>query len=238
MAWKKCPDSANARLQGHYGPDTRPAFLGQLAHRVFSRHLSEGPISAEVFAQTCKQEIGDSNLNFKMGGLEIKPSTLNGMIEEVRELYERFVRFPMDGFEAAEVALSHQTEDGVEIFGTVDAVYREEISGHRLVDWKSGDLGDVADQLDFYSLLWALEKGEIPSAVEAVSVRTGERHHASPTEFDISRTAGEVAAMVSSLREAWALEGRVERRAGPWCRFCPILNDCEEGQTVEALLRQ
>lgn len=236
VTWKKCPDSANARLQGHFGPDSRPAFLGGLAHRVFSRHLTDGPIPADEFARTCKQEIGDSNLNFKMGGLEIKPSTLNTMIEEVRELYERFVRFPSDGFDAAEVPLRHETDDGVELVGTVDAVYREEIGGHRLVDWKTGELGDVEDQLGFYSLLWALENDQIPAAVEAVSVRTGERHHSSPTIDDVNRTANDVATMVTGIRVAWAAAERAERRAGPWCRYCPILEDCPEGRAVDELL--
>lgn len=236
MTWKKCPDSANARLQGQYSPDTRPAFLGGLAHRVFSRHLTDGPILPEDFVLTCRQEIGDSRLNFKMGGLEIKPSTLNTMIEEVREMYERFVRFPTDGFDASEVPLRYQTDDGLELFGTVDAVYREDLGGHRLVDWKTGELGDVEDQLGFYSLLWTLEHEEVPTAVEAVSVRTGERHHSSPTVQDVTRTAGDVAAMASEIRTAWASGAAVKRRAGPWCRYCPILEDCEEGKTVEAML--
>ena len=153
MAWKKCPDSANARLQGIYGPDTRPAFLGILAHRIFSRHLTAGPIKSDEFAQACREEIGSSNLNHKLAGLEIKPSTLVGVIEEVRVLYDRFTRLPTEGFEGSEVDIKHQTDSGIELVGIVDAVYREDLGGHRLVDWKTGELGEPEDQLMFYAML-------------------------------------------------------------------------------------
>lgn len=236
VAWKKCPDQANAHLQGIYGPDSRPAFLGTLAHRVFHRHLQDGPINSTDFAQACREEIGNSNLNFKMGGLEIKPSSLTGMIEEVRALYDRFVRHPTTGFEGSEVPLSHETGDGVELVGKVDAVYREEEQGFRLVDWKTGDLGDPEDQLGFYSLLWVLTKGEVPVCVEAISVKTGDVHRTYPTEESVQQVATGVASMVNYLRTAWNSGGVLERRAGPWCRYCPILEDCAEGQAVGDLL--
>lgn len=236
IAWKRCPDQANAQLQGIYGPDTRPAFLGTLAHRVFNRHLERGPIQSSEFTRVCREEIGNSNLNFKMGGLEIKPSSLTGIIEEVRGLYDRFVRLPTAGFEGAEVSLSHQGDQGVELVGKVDAVYREEEKGVRLVDWKTGDLGEPEDQLGFYSLLWALTRGSIPVCVEAISVKTGDVHRTRPTEESVQRVAADVAAMVSHLRAAWDGERPLERRAGPWCRYCPILTECAEGQAVGALL--
>jgi hypothetical protein len=236
VAWKRCPDQANAQLRGIYGPDSRPAFLGTLAHRVFNRHLERGPIRAEDFALACREEIGNSNLNFKMGGLEIKPSSLTGMIEEVRSLYDRFVRLPTVGFEGSEVSLRHEAGEGVELVGKVDAVYREEEHGFRLVDWKTGDLGDPEDQLGFYSLLWALTHEEAPVYVEAISVKTGDVHRTRPTEESVRRVAAEVATMVTNLRTAWSGDGSLERRAGPWCRYCPILAECAEGQAVGDLL--
>lgn len=236
LAWKRCPDSANARLQGRYSADTRPAFLGSLAHRIFSRHLSAGAIASDDFVQACKEEIGASRLNNKLSGLELRPSVLAGVIEEVRSLYERFVRWPDEGFEGTEVSLDHDVGSDVELVGTVDAVYRDDSGGHRLVDWKTGELGQPEDQLLFYALLWALREKELPAYVEAMSVRTGERYRTVPTTDDISRVAGEVAALVTQMREAWALGSALDRQGGPWCRFCPILDECEEGRSAEALL--
>jgi hypothetical protein len=236
VAWKKCPDQANARLQGHYGPDTRPAFTGTLAHRIFSRHLSAGPISEEEFAQACREEIGGSTLNHKLVALGLRPSALAGVIEEVRALYDRFTRFPDEGFDGSEVDLRHESADGIELVGTVDAVYREDLGGHRLVDWKTGELGEPEDQLLFYSLLWWLAREDVPAYVEAVSVRTGERYRTVPSRADVDRVAGEVATLAGEVRAAWASKTQLERRAGPWCRYCPILSECAEGQAAGALL--
>lgn len=236
LAWKRCPDSANARLQGRYSPDSKPAFLGSLAHRIFSRHLSAGPITPEEFVQACREEIGASTLNNKLATLELRPSALAGVIEEVRALYERFVRLPDEGFEGTEVDLSHDPGGDVELVGTVDAVYVEEAGGHRLVDWKTGELGQPEDQLLFYALLWALGHDELPAFVEAVSVRTGERYRAVPSSEDVDRVAAEVARLVNQVRRAWRDGVSLERHGGPWCVYCPILEECEEGKSAEALL--
>lgn len=236
VAWKKCPDSANARLQGIYGPDTRPAFLGSLAHRIFARHLTSGPIATEEFVQACKEEIGGSNLNHKLAGLSLKPSALAGVIEEVRGLYERFTKLPREGFEGSEVVMDFENDDGVHLVGTIDAVYREDLGGHRLVDWKTGDIGDSEDQLLFYSLLWALDREEIPAYVEAVSVKTGERYQTVPSSDDVNLVAADVARLVDEIRKAWSDGLALERNGGPWCKFCPILEDCAEGQAAGALL--
>lgn len=236
VAWKRCPDQANARLQGRYPRDTRHAFLGSLAHRVFSRHLRSGPIDAEEFTRVCREEIGGSSLNHKLAGLELRPSSLAGVIEEVRGLYDRFTRIPGEGFEGAEVDIIAEPDPGVELVGKVDAVYREELGGHRLVDWKTGELGEPEDQLLFYALLWVMVRGELPAHVEAVSVRTGERYITVPTRADVERVTSEVALLANSMRRAWHSGERLARRAGPWCAYCPVLEGCEEGGAVMALL--
>jgi hypothetical protein len=236
VTFKRCPEQAAARLQGVYGPDTRPAFVGSLAHRIFSRHLASGAIQSEDFARVCKEEIGGSGLNNKLGALGNKPSELNAVIEEVRALYERFVKLPEEGFEGAEHSIEANPAEGVSLVGTVDAVYREDLGGHRLVDWKTGELGDPNDQLMFYALLWTLEHDELPAYVEAISVRTGERYKSVPSSVEMQATADDVGGMVSSVRESWTTGSAMPRTAGPWCRYCPVLPDCDEGKSAGALL--
>lgn len=236
VAWRKCPESANVRLQGLYGPETRPAFLGSLAHRIFARHLTSGPILGDDFVRVCREEIGGSNLNNKLGPLEMKPSNLTRVIEEVRALYERFVNFPGEGFESSEASIDHDGDDGIRLVGTIDAVFAEVAGGHRLVDWKTGEIGEAEDQLMFYAFLWAVDRGELPAQVEAVSVSTGERYHTVPSTADVERVATDVGLMVNQIRKSWS-EGLVlERSGGPWCRYCPILTDCAEGSATTALL--
>ena len=236
LAWKRCPDSANVRLQGRYAPDSKPAFLGSLAHRIFSRHLSTGPIPSSEFVQACREEIGASSLNHKISSLELRPSALAGVIEEVRGLYERFTKLGAEGFEGTEVDLSFEPGGDVELVGTVDAVYLEADGGHRLVDWKTGELGQPQDQLLFYALLWALGRHEVPAFVEAVSVRTGERYRTVPSTEDVNRVGREIASLVDQVRLAWSTDEQLERHGGPWCMYCPILGECEEGRSAEALL--
>ncbi|HZD23475.1 MAG TPA: PD-(D/E)XK nuclease family protein [Acidimicrobiia bacterium] len=236
VAWKKCPESANVKLQGIYGPDTRPAFVGSLAHRIFARHLASGPIDHDHFARACKAEIGGSNLNHKLGPLEMKPRRLDGVIEEVHALYQRFVNFPGEGFESSEETIDYEADGGVQFVGTIDAVFREDLGGHRLVDWKTGEIGEAEDQLMFYAFLWALDRDELPAYIEAVSVKTGERYHTVPSTGDVQRVADDVGHLVNGIRRSWNDGLSLERHGGPWCRYCPILADCAEGSATTSLL--
>lgn len=229
--YRQCPAMAEARLRGVYGPESMPAFRGGLAHAVFARHLESGPIDSEEFTQVCYESIGGSSLNFKLAPLGLKPSSLRSVIAEVRDLYERFKSVSTDGYEGSEVALHHEADGDVTLLGRIDAVF--EADGQvRLVDWKTGELGDVLDQLRFYALLWVLTEGRLPAAVEAFSVGTGEQYRDAPSVEDVEATAREVAAMVTTLRAAWHSGKPVERRGGPWCRYCPILDDCSEGRAA------
>jgi len=234
VAFQRCPEYAGARYRGEYGPDSRPGFAGQLAHRIFARHLEGGPIGAgDDFSQACREEIG-SGLNMKVGSLGLKPSELRGLIEETSALYDRFKSMDFEGFVGAEVALESSPAPGVVLKGSVDAVF-DEASGWRLVDWKTGSIyPETQDQLDFYALLWALDRGRPPTTVEAVSVKTGERHGGVADESQLVDTAKAVGRMVDTLRTAWTEEASLERRGGPWCRFCPVLSTCREGRAAVA----
>ncbi len=235
LTYRQCPATALAKLEGIYGPETLPGFRGNLAHRVFARHLREGPIAAGDLQRVCREEIGSSALNYKLGPLGMKPSGLQRVIGEVQELYERFRRFPTEGFRGAEVALDVEATPGVNLVGSVDAVF-DDSGGVKLVDWKTNELGSAAEQLAFYALVWTLQEGTPPVAVEAVSVGSGERFVAHPDAADLAATARDVAAVVDGIRSVWASGGTGERRGGPWCRYCGMLDGCEEGQAAVDLL--
>lgn len=210
--------------------------MGTLAHRVFTRHLSAGPIEDDSFAQACREEIGGSALNHRLGELGIRPSQLLEVIEEVRSLYARFVSFPGEGLEGAEVTVEHSWAGDVALVGTIDAVYRGDGPGVRLVDWKTGELGDCEPQLSFYAALWAMDTGEMPASVEAVSVRTGERLRATPTRERLQALVGEIARLVSEMRRSWQAGASLGVTGGPWCSHCPLLEECGEGRSALALL--
>ncbi len=234
VAFRRCPDHALALLQGEWGPESRSAFLGGLAHRLFARHLNEGPIDRSQFGQVCRSEIGASNLNYKLGALGLKPSELGKVIDEVGAIYERFKKIPVEGVVGAEVSLVVEPAEAVTLVGSVDAVFTGD-NGVRLVDWKTGELGEVVDQLHFYALLWALERNELPQVVEAVSVKTGERVSEVPDTGVVETTAGQVAGMIAQIRAAWEEGSGIERRGGPWCKYCALLESCTEGRAATRL---
>ena len=235
VTFQRCPEQALGRMRGLYPAESRPAFTGNLAHRIFARHLSAGPIPAEGFSTACREEIGAA-LNPKLSALRLRPRQLEGVIQEVAALYQRFCRLGLEGFAGAEVALESVPAEGVTLRGKVDAVFDEGEAGTRLTDWKTGSLGDPGPQLGFYALLWALERGDLPGRVEAVSLASGERVEEVPTRAGVLGTAAAAAQVVSLLRGAYATGGHLERAAGPWCRWCPLLDECEEGRAATALL--
>jgi hypothetical protein len=235
VAYERCPEQAAGRLRGVYGPESRVSFVGGLAHRVFARHLNHGPIAPEELAAACREEIG-AGMNAKLGSLGLKPSQLGVVIEEVGALYDRFKQLGSDGFAGAEVGLEVEPAPGVVLRGSIDAVFEDAAVGTRLVDWKTAGLGDPGAQLGFYALLWALDRGEIPGRMEAVSVGTGERTEEVPSTAGVQAMAGRVATVISELRTTWSAGGEFRRLAGPWCRWCPLLDECSEGRAAQALL--
>ncbi|HEY5889608.1 MAG TPA: PD-(D/E)XK nuclease family protein [Acidimicrobiia bacterium] len=236
MTYRQCPQRANARFQGYFGKPTVVSFVGSLAHQIFKRHLTVGPIEADEFEMACRQEMGKSmNLGNTLVELGLKPSELRGVVAQVRDLYERFVRVPQDGFTAAEVMFEIEAAEALTLVGQIDAVF-----GHgfdvRLVDWKTGALGEAEGQLMFYALLWVLENEQLPQSVMAVSVKTGETFSSEPSDDAVAELALEVGAMVDELRTAWTNGDELTRRGGPWCEYCPILGDCGEGAATMEML--
>jgi hypothetical protein len=231
MTYGRCPDQALSRLRGQYPPESKASFKGSLAHRVFARHLTKGAIVPADFDRVCKEEIG-SGMNPKLTSLGLRPSQLSAMIREVGDLYDKFKVLSGEGFRDSEVFLEVEPQPDLILRGSIDAVFDEE-DDVRLVDWKTGGLYETDQQLGFYAMLWALDRGRLPRTVEAVSIGSGERLRAHPTEGEITTIARNVANLVADVRAAFALDrSRIERVAGPWCRFCVQLNVCDEGMAA------
>lgn len=238
--YRSCPQQALGRLHGVYPADTIASFRGSLAHRIFARHLTMGPIPDVDLERAFREEIGasDGHLNMKLGPLGLsRPSRLNPVLAEVGDLYARFKRLSTEGFRSAEVSLEANVGNGVTLRGRVDAVFDGAGGAAIIIDWKTGSrLDDVGPQLAFYALIWAFEHDELPERVEAASVRTGERTGIVPSIEQAELTAGEIARMVDVLRNALRSGGDVGRHGGPHCRWCPLLEECAEGTAAVEIL--
>lgn len=229
--WLRCPTQAAARLEGHYSPDTINSFRGLLAHRIFARHIESGHISSSGFERVARSEIGSSNLNWKVSQLGLKPSELRHSIEHVATLYERFVKLGHHhhNYVGTEIHLEHVLDDGVTLIGTVDTA----TDAGTLIDWKTGELDNVEEQLDFYALVWSLSKQQ-PGAVmtTAISIGTGEVFTSDVSADRLAATTAKVAAMIADLRT----DPPHLVRPGPYCRWCPVLESCPIGTKTLALL--
>lgn len=238
VTYRKCPQQALARLQGVYPEPSVASFKGALAHRLIARHLEKGPIDDADLPLVCRMETG-ANLNGQMAAIGLKPSEFGAVVSEVSDVYARFASHPLadEGPVEAEVSFADEVSDGITLKGRIDAVYGSEADA-RIVDWKTGaHLGeDVDTQLAFYALAWKYRTGSLPSSTEAISLATGERVSSAPTDADIDAVEHDVATMVSELRTAMAATTELERVAGPYCRWCPLLQDCSEGAAAVSLL--
>lgn len=230
----RCPGQAFAQLQGKYGPESRAAFSGMLAHRIFARHLTDGAIEPQQFTAACREEIGQA-MNPKLVALQLRPSELRGVIAEVGTLYERFQTISTEGCRSVETELDVPVSPDVTLRGRIDAVF-DDAGGVRLVDWKTGALGGVQEQLAFYAMLWSLQHGEPPAIVEAASVSSGERYEQVPAIATLTETANRVAEMIQVLRVGFVDEASVPRVGGPGCRYCPLRDECVEGKAAIRVL--
>ena len=231
----RCPQQAVGRVRGIYGPPSKAAFRGSLAHKMFARHLEDGAIDQDDFEQACREAVG-AHLGGQMAELRMKPSEFNALVAEVRSMYERFKALPTTGFEEAETPFEIDGGGSITIRGRIDALFSE-AEGIRIVDWKTGSfLGDAEPQLDFYAMAWTLDHDDMPVATEASSIATGENVRRVPTQTSIDQTTHDVADMITALRTASNSGDDLERRAGPYCSWCPLLDDCDEGASAVSLL--
>ena len=76
VTYQRCPEQALGRMRGQFPAESRRSFSGNLAHRIFARHLSSGPIPEQGFAAACREEIGIA-LNPKLSALRLRPRPLH-----------------------------------------------------------------------------------------------------------------------------------------------------------------
>lgn len=235
VTYLKCPQQALARLRGTYPITTKAMFRGSLAHRIFARHLVDGPVPSDTFASVCREETG-AHLAGSMASLSLKYSEFTRIVAEVEELYERFKALPAVGLVDVEVDIEAALVEGVTLRGRVDAVFSDD-QGVRIVDWKTGsNLDDAEHQLAFYAMAWRLAEGALPTTMEAVSLKTGERRVSAPSDGEADETEADVVAMISHVRTAMASNAELPRSAGPHCQWCPLRGDCAEGRSALEIL--
>ncbi|NND12834.1 MAG: DUF2800 domain-containing protein [Acidimicrobiia bacterium] len=229
----RCPDQGLSHFRGIYGQTSRDGWIGQLVHRLIARDLTEGPI--EDIELVARIEIGSTNLNFDLAAIG-RPSDIRRAIAEAVEVYVQFRHLPRPELSEIEVSIVHDAGGDVTLKGRMDGV-QVTPDGVSIVDWKKGPIRpETRHQLTFYGLLWVLERQALPNDLQAISIQTGERASFPVSIADLERTVELVAGLVHDVRSALLVDRKLSREPGPWCRFCPILDGCGEGQETVSLL--
>jgi replicative DNA helicase len=158
VTWRRCPAQARARLDGHYQPDTIDSFRGLLAHRIFARHLTQGSLSPTTFAQTCRAEIGSSNLNWKVSQLGLKPAEIREVIADVATLYQRFTQLGHHHqvYTGTELHVEAQLEGEVTLIGTIDTA----TTSGTLIDWKGLSVETLLPTPDGWTTMGTVRVGD------------------------------------------------------------------------------
>lgn len=231
--WLNCPAAARARIEGHYPPSTIHTFRGLLAHRIFARHLTHGPIPTDNYQQVARSEIGGSNLNYVIRDLGLKPSQVRIEIDRSQMVYDVFTTLPLHrhGYTGIEESFTVPLTPGVELVGRIDAITRT----GQIIDWKTGNLDNAEAQLDFYLLAHTLaghtEPGVTPSA-SAISIPSGEIVTTTYTARKAALLADHLGHLIADLTTPTP----PAPRGGPWCRYCPLNQTCPEGaRTLELI---
>jgi len=234
VKYRQCPQKGLAHHRGIYGDQSRAGWIGQLVHRLIARDLRDGGL--ENIEQAAREEIGSTHLNYDQNMSVGKPSDIRRAIAEALESFNDFRQLPRPSLDHVEVSITVDAGSEVTLKGIIDGV--ESVpEGIRLIDWKSGPVRPEAEiQLRFYALLWLLGKGQMPVVAEAVSIRTGERAGYEVGIESLQDLVGDIDELVTSVRHALADGSDLVLQSGPWCRHCPILDDCDEGQTAVSIL--
>lgn len=104
-----------------------------------------------------------------------------------------------------------------------------------IIDLKSGGTaGSHREDLRFYALLETVRMGEAPRKVATYYLDSARAH---PEDVSESMLWAALARTVDGVNRIVELErgGReASKRPGPQCRWCPLLEECEEGTTYLA----
>ncbi len=232
--FRQCPDQGLAHHRGIFAEPGRAAWVGQLVHRLIARDLEGREIDDPL--QAAREEIGSTSLNYEMNLTVGRPSDIRRAIAEAVDVYQQFRLLPRPTLSEVEVSIAFDAGGGLTLRGRIDGVQQTE-RGVRIVDWKTGAIQPESEvQLLFYGLLWALDRRSLPGELEAISIQTGER---ASFVADMSRYEAlleEIAGLVRQVRSSLEHDRGLTRRAGPWCRYCPLLSGCEEGTGAVAVL--
>lgn len=111
------------------------------------------------------------------------------------------------------------------------------VAGKVIVDFKTGGTAvSHLDDLRFYALLETIKLGVPPRLLASYYLEQGVFQPEKVTEGLLDAAAARTVDGVHRIAELLSRSRQPVRRAGPSCRWCPLLADCEQGTAELARL--
>jgi hypothetical protein len=100
-----------------------------------------------------------------------------------------------------------------------------------IVDFKTGGFSPThVDEMRYYALLDTLKIGTPPRLVATYYLDSGRAHPEPVTEDLLEATVARVGDGVNRMAQLEARPGDAVKRPGPPCRWCTLLEECEQGR--------
>jgi hypothetical protein len=225
---------------------TVPMARGTVAHRAIelSMHVRGEPVPAQLVDHalaTLTEAETNGLADWLQSITELERADLRGAaIDQVCAFLESWPphdpRRPPRSESKVRVDL---LDDRITLSGKVDltlGVAEGTLAGKVLVDLKTGTAKPAhLDDLRFYALIETLRLGTPPLRLGTYYLDQG---RLLPEDVSEGLLDSAVARVVAGVVKMVELELKVRepvRRAGPMCRWCPLLDDSEEGRAQQAM---
>ncbi len=227
----------------HLAPDefswSPPVAGGQVAHKAIQLLVNwrGDPTPRELVDEAIEVLAGgDSQLSDWIAALDpAEEAELRGLaVERVTKFVECFPPLDRRATPMTEARVQWPLSGPIVLNGKVDLVLGRNVGGESrkvIIDLKTGRMNPVhREDLRFYALVEALRTGLPPRKVASFYLDAGQAHVEDVTPA-VLRTAVRRTLDAIDVLIALTVEGRAPiTRAGPACRWCPLLADCADGR--------
>lgn len=156
------------------------------------------------------------------------PDTLMTRAYACLEHFNNYYRPWLAEFEV--VAVEHKIvsrlswfDEAITISGVIDAVVKTP-DGVLLLDWKTGSMAGVDEQLRWYFALYCMDQPETQLEARAINLFSSETYVVKDFATPQSWLANKVRALLSSFK--LAQENKHKAVAGRQCQYCPYAEGC------------
>jgi len=216
-----------------------PVARGSVAHKAIelSIHQKGNPTPLELVdhALASLSEGTDGLADYLQTCGEVTTAELRAEANDrVAKFMESFPPIETRWWPVTESRLRLEVHDRFVFSGKVDLSLGKaqgDIAGKVLIDLKTGGWSPLhREDLRFYALLESIRLGTPPRLLATYYLDSGTIHPEEVTEGVLQAAVRRIIAGVGRITTLRHGEREPATAPGPLCRFCPVLEDCDDGQ--------